>query len=195
MTAIVHKYGGIVDKFIGDAVFAIFNAPLDQPDHAECAVQCGLEMDRFSQAFRVEQRVENVDIGITRIGINTGIAIVGNFGSKARYDYTAQGDAVNTAARLEGLNKFLGTRICVSDSTRDLCSSTEFRPVASVVLKGKSAAEVTPYRTGVDAGVDPQQRHTDFVEVLVGESPKTTVRVAILRTNPRVYHERAVGRD
>jgi adenylate cyclase len=138
ITGIVHKHRGIVDKFIGNAVFAIFNAPVDQPHHADCAVKCGLEMDRFSESFRVERKAENVDLGNTRIGINTGMAVVENFGSKARYDYTAQGDAANTAARLEGLNKYLGTHICVSSTTQELCESMTFRPIASVVLKGKT---------------------------------------------------------
>src|SRR5262249_28759627 len=75
---------------------------------------------------------------ITRIGVNTGSAVVGNFGSSARFEYTAQGDAVNVAARLEALNRHLGTRNCVADSTRVLCKGLSFRPIASVILKGKT---------------------------------------------------------
>jgi class 3 adenylate cyclase/CHASE2 domain-containing sensor protein len=137
MTSIVLKHGGMVDKFIGDAVFAIFNAPIDLPDHAEKAVRCMLEMDDFTQAFRKEQAAP---LGITRIGVHTGLAVIGNFGSHARFTYTASGDAVNTAARLEGINKYLGTRLCVSGATRALCPGIAFRPVASVVVKGKTEA-------------------------------------------------------
>ncbi len=140
MTAIVLKHDGMVDKFIGDAVFAIFNAPVDLPDHASKAVRCMLEMDRFCESFRAEQQRAGVPLGMTRIGVHTGAAVIGNFGSKDRFTYTAQGDAVNTAARLEGINKYLGTRLCVSGATRELCPDLPFRPVASVVLKGKTEA-------------------------------------------------------
>jgi len=140
VTQIVLKHDGMVDKFIGDAVFVIFNAPVDQPDHAERAVRCALEIDRFAEAFRIEQNAKGVPFGLTRIGINTGSAVVGNFGSRARSSYTATGDAVNTAARLEGINKTLGTRLCVAQSTRELCTTIAFRPVGAVVVKGKSAA-------------------------------------------------------
>lgn len=140
VTRIVLKYDGMVDKFIGDAVFVIFNAPVDQADHAERAVRCALEIDRFAESFHVEQNAKGVPFGLTRIGINTGSAVIGNFGSRSRFSYTATGDAVNTAARLEGINKTLGTRICVSQSTRALCNGVAFRPVAAVMVKGKSEA-------------------------------------------------------
>ncbi len=138
MTEIVQKHGGMVDKFIGDAVVAIFNAPIDLPDHAVAAVRCALEMDRFASAFSAEQNGMGVPFGRTRIGIHTGTAMVGNFGSRTRHNYTASGDAVNTAARLEGLNKHFGTYISVSGATRELCGDIRFRPTACVVLKGKS---------------------------------------------------------
>jgi adenylate cyclase len=140
VTQIVLRHDGMVGKFIGDAVFVIFNAPLDQPDHAERAVRCALEIDRFCQSFCLEQNAKGVPFGLTRIGINTGPAVVGNFGSSSRFSYTATGDAVNTASRLEGINKVLGTRICVAQSTRALCHGIAFRPVAAVMVKGKAAA-------------------------------------------------------
>jgi class 3 adenylate cyclase len=141
MTGIVQKHGGMVDKFIGDAVVAIFNAPIDLPGHAAAAVRCALEMDAFSTGFTAEQTARGIPFGITRIGVHTGVAMVGNFGSRTRHNYTASGDAVNTAARLESLNKFLGTHISVSGSSREQCGeAVGLRPVASVVLKGKTAA-------------------------------------------------------
>ncbi len=139
ITAIVLKFDGMVDKFIGDAVFAIFNAPVDvprSPPTGRCAP--ALEIDRFCQDFSKAQNRAGVGFGITRIGVHTGSAVIGNFGSSARFTYTAQGDAVNTASRLEALNKHFGTRICVSAATRDLCTTMHFRPVASVTLKGKT---------------------------------------------------------
>ena len=82
MTSTVQKFDGTVDKFIGDSVFAIFNAPLDVEDHATKAVRCMLDMDRFTESFRKKMNEEGIPLGVTRIGVNTGIAAVGNFGSQ-----------------------------------------------------------------------------------------------------------------
>jgi adenylate cyclase len=138
MTDIVLKYDGTICKFEGDAVFVIFNAPTDQPDHAERAVRCALDMDRFAESFRIEHAGKGMPFGHTRIGIHTGPAVVGNFGSWARFDYTALGDSVNVGARLEGVNKQFGTRICISEGTAALTSGINFRPLGAVVVKGKT---------------------------------------------------------
>jgi len=135
---IVIDHDGMVDKFIGDAVFAIFNAPIDLADFPEKAAACALEIDKFGEQYRKEQQARGIKFGITRIGIHTGSAIIGNFGGRARFTYTAAGDAVNTAARLEALNKRLGTRICASGATRERCKNTQFRPVATAMVKGKT---------------------------------------------------------
>jgi len=140
---IIISHKGTIDKFIGDALFAVFNAPLTQPDHAERAVTCALALDKFCIDFANRQRENGIPFGNTRIGVNTGMAVVGNFGGSARFDYTAIGDAVNTAARLEGMNKYLGTRICIASSTVELCQNQQFRPGAEVVLKGKALAVAT----------------------------------------------------
>jgi len=140
MTSTVQKYDGTVDKFIGDAVFAIFNAPLDVKDHAAKAVHCMLDLDTFTEGFRKKMNEEGIPLGITRIGVNSGVAAVGNFGSHDRFSYTASGDAVNAASRLEGLNKHFGTRLCVGHAARVLCKGVTFRPIGIVVLKGKTEA-------------------------------------------------------
>jgi adenylate cyclase len=139
---VILRYDGTVDKFIGDAVFAIFNAPTDQPDHAERAVKCGLEIDAFAEGFREMQNARNVPFGATRVGIHTGTATIGNFGSLQRMEYTALGDAVNTASRLEGLNKYFGTRICASAATRAECPTLAFRALGIITLKGKLSSLV-----------------------------------------------------
>lgn len=153
MCSIAMSHGGTVDKIVGDAVHVMFNAPLDQPDHAERAVACALALDAFAEAFRQRQQAQGIPFGATRIGINTGRAVVGNFGGTRRFDYTAHGDAINTAARLESANKALGTRICVARSTCDQVSGVGFRPIGTLMLKGKSVGvEVfEPIRQSTDA--------------------------------------------
>ena len=140
MTSAVQKYQGTIDKFIGDAVFALWNAPLDVEDYATKAVRCALDMDLFTESFRLKMNAEGIPLSYTRIGVHAGAAAVGNFGSRDRFSYTASGDAVNAASRLEGLNKTFGTRLCVSDAAKVLCHGITFRPIGSVILKGKTEA-------------------------------------------------------
>jgi adenylate cyclase len=140
MCRAVMDHGGTIDKIVGDAVVGIFNAPLDQPDHAERAVNCALAMDRISKEFIAKMNARGMEFGATRIGINTGRAIVGNFGGSGRFDYTAHGDSINTAARMEGVNKHLGTVICISGTTVAQCPKHFFRPIGALILKGKTEA-------------------------------------------------------
>ena len=139
MTRIVLEEKGTLDKFIGDAVMALFNAPLDVPDHGvracTAAVRMLEELKRLNVGF-AERGMHTLDIGI---GINTGPAVVGNMGADIRFDYTAIGDAVNLASRLEGLNKYYGSHILVSEDTRQhvLDGQFVFREVDRVKVKGK----------------------------------------------------------
>ncbi len=134
---IVMRHGGTIDKIVGDAIHAMFGAPNNQPDHADRAIACALELDTFCRRFEKEKAEEGITFGITRIGVNTGNVVVGNFGGKSRFDYTAHGDAINTAARLESINKQLGTRLCISGYTIDAAGGFTGRPVGELVLKGK----------------------------------------------------------
>ncbi len=138
MIEIVFRNEGTLDRIVGDGLVVMFSAPIQQQDHPARAVRCALEMDRFSQTFVDEKIREGVDIGRTRIGVNTGTVIVGNVGGKALFDYRALGDAINTAARLETVNKQLGTRICVAGSTASRCPEFAGRPVGTLLLKGKT---------------------------------------------------------
>lgn len=138
MTQIVLEEKGTLDKYIGDAVMALYNAPLDVTDHAGHACRSALKMmDKLAELNRsfVERGIQTIDIGI---GINTGDAVVGNMGAAMRFDYTAIGDNVNLASRLEGLNKMYGTHIIVSQSTKLLAGSDlPFREIDLVAVKGK----------------------------------------------------------
>jgi adenylate cyclase len=138
LCSIAMESGGTVDKIVGDAVHVMFNAPLDQPDHAERGVRCALAIDAFAEAYSQSLQARGLAFGATRIGVNTGTAVVGNFGGGGRFDYTAHGDAINTAARLESANKTLGTRICVARATVEKVESIAFLPIGTLILKGKS---------------------------------------------------------
>ena len=140
MVEVVFRHRGTVDKFVGDMVMALFGAPLDDPQHADHAVAAALDMieelSRLNERWRAEGRIIELDIGI---GINTGPMIAGNIGSEQIMSYTVIGDAVNLGSRLESLNKQHGTRIIISDATRQaLIDRYVCRPLGEVVVKGKS---------------------------------------------------------
>lgn len=117
MTKIVLKHRGMLDKYIGDAIMAVYNAPVNVFEHAKEALLTALDMIKelkiLNEKF-IKMGFPEIDIGI---GINTGEAITGNMGTEMRFDYTAIGDTVNLASRLEGLNKFYGTKIIISETT------------------------------------------------------------------------------
>jgi len=138
MTSIIIKNQGLVDKFMGDAIMAFWGAPLDQPDHAEMACLSSLEMmDKLRELQKKwkKEGIPSFDIGI---GLNSGDAIVGNMGSSNRFDYTAMGDNVNIASRLEGLNKIYGTNIIISENTYKIIKDKfKTRKLDTVKVKGK----------------------------------------------------------
>jgi class 3 adenylate cyclase/CHASE2 domain-containing sensor protein len=181
MCSIVLKHGGTIDKIVGDAVVAFFGAPLPQEDQQMRAVSCAMEMDRFSDQFRNDAEAHRAKLGKTRIGIHSGEATIGNFGGDALFDYTAHGDAVNTAARLEGVNKYFGTRICVSEHTARGCPGIRFRPIGNVLLKGKSApvGVVEPISAG-DAADDLLDRYEQAYKLLSTDSAQASAAFAEL---------------
>jgi adenylate cyclase len=140
MTDIVFAHDGTVAKIVGDALHVLFGAPGEQLDHASRAVACALALDEYAETFRGRCRQNGIALGLTRIGVHAGPAIVGNFGGGRFFDYTAYGDTINVAARLEGANKQLGTRICVSATLAGRVDHFKGRPVGDLVLRGKSEA-------------------------------------------------------
>jgi adenylate cyclase len=136
VAAIIMKHGGMIDKLVGDAVHAFFNAPLDQNEHWRHAIECGIEIRSWTEAFR--ERPENgaAQMGKTRIGIETGDAVVGDVGIAAKLDYTAHGNAINIAARLEAANKDLGSTICIGAGAAERFGTNRLNPLGKVQLRG-----------------------------------------------------------
>ena len=137
MLEIIFKHDGTLDKIVGDAMIVMFSAPIQQHDHAQRGINCAIEIDRWADKFAAETNSNGVPMGITRIGVHSGLVIAGNFGGSRLFDYTAYGDTMNTAARLESVNKHLGTKICISAATVNRSRDFIGRPVGNLVLKGK----------------------------------------------------------
>ncbi len=142
MTLLVLEEGGTLDKYIGDAIMAVFNAPVDLPDHADRACRTALKMVQRLKSLNEEVFKPQYGLELAvGIGINTGYAVVGNMGSNVRFDYTAIGDMVNLASRLEGLNKLYKTNIIISEYTAGrLKEDFLLRKLDRVAVKGKRQA-------------------------------------------------------
>ena len=138
MTDIIHEEGGTVDKYEGDAIIAFWNAPLTQADHAARSVRAALKCQaRLAQMRPDFHKSIGRDLNM-RIGINTGQAVVGNMGSRSRFDYTMIGDAVNLAARLEGINKQFGTYTLISQTTKEqMADAFPVREISRVAVVGR----------------------------------------------------------
>ncbi len=132
----VQKHGGMVDKYIGDAMMAIFNAPIDQDFHENKAIDCAVDIQRNMESLNVELTDRGIPPVAIGIGINTGYAVVGNMGSESRFDYTAIGDAVNIGARLESGTKEAGVDVLIGYNTA-IKSDYELRLLEPLHVKGK----------------------------------------------------------
>src|SRR3989344_1660283 len=142
MTEVIMGQRGLVDKYIGDAIMAFWCAPINNPNHAEDACRSAIGMirglDKLNEYWSSENKKQELKIGV---GINTGDAVVGNFGSKDRFNYTVIGDEANLASRLEGLNKVYGTEILITESTKkeiESCSDIKTRELDLITVKGRS---------------------------------------------------------
>jgi adenylate cyclase len=147
--------GGTVDKYIGDAVMAFWGAPQEDPGHAAAACRAALRCQARLAGLRARWAAEGKPPFRARVGLNTGPVVVGNIGSEARFNYTVIGDSVNVASRLEGLNKFFGTAVLVSEATyRAAGGAAAARPLGRVAVKGKSAPVLVYELLGMKGEVD-----------------------------------------
>ncbi|MGF1455060.1 MAG: CHASE2 domain-containing protein [Alphaproteobacteria bacterium] len=170
--SIILAHGGTIDKFLGDGSMSLFGAPEAYGDDPDRALRCALALFDFGETFRARWAEEGFFFGRTRVGLDTGPAFVGNFGGRERFDYTAIGDVVNTAARLEGANKVLGTRILVSKASAEAAPSVTCRPAATVVLTGKQQdLEVLEPVSEADAGSSYNRAFATAYALLVAEDP------------------------
>jgi adenylate cyclase len=179
MTDIVFAQDGTVAKIVGDALHVLFGAPGEQPDHATRAVACALALDEFAQSFRDHCQQKGIALGVTRIGVHTGPAIVGNFGGSRFFDYTAYGDTINVAARLEAANKQLGTRICVSATLAAKVKDFWCRPVGDLMLSGRTEALRAFEPLSVEQYEDPSTRsYLEAFSKLEASDPNRGIRGA-----------------
>ena len=156
MSEAIREQQGTVDKYIGDAIMAFWGAPRPLEEHALFACRAALAMRDRLHAMQLEWARQGRPTIAARIGINTGVALVGNIGSPNRINYTAMGDAVNLASRLEGLNKAYGTGICIGETTAALVrDQMVLRPLDFVAVKGRAHAVLVHELVGEQGKVDP----------------------------------------
>ena len=138
LSQVVLDHGGVIDKFVGDAVVAFWGAPIARPDDGERAARAGYAIWQAGEAFRKSVDPNLPPIGKTRVGLHWGEAVIGNFGGKSRIQYTALGDSMNTAARLEAANKALYSSVMASRELAERSGLDWWRPMGRVVLRGRS---------------------------------------------------------
>lgn len=138
LSDIVLDHGGTIDKFVGDAIVAFWGAPISRPDDGERAAAAAVAMYQAGEAFRVDMAEGVPPLGMTRVGLHVGDAIVGNFGGEGRIQYTALGDSMNTASRLESANKSLKTGVLISAEAAAHAGRDDLVPMGRVTLRGRA---------------------------------------------------------
>jgi adenylate cyclase len=139
MNPIVERHNGVIVQYLGDSIYAMWNAPVADPTHVDDACRCALELKAAIDAFNAANRQAGRPELVTRFGVHTGEAVVGSVGAQARRQYTGMGDTVNVASRLEGMNKEYGTTILVSGTVRERCTAPfAFRGLGVAKAKGRS---------------------------------------------------------
>ncbi|MGP1353759.1 MAG: CHASE2 domain-containing protein [Parasphingopyxis sp.] len=161
LSAVVIDHGGTIDKYVGDALVAIWGAPIARDDDGLRAYRAAIALQQAGEAFRTDPQWAEYKVGRTRVGMHYGEAIVGNFGGKDRIQYTALGDTMNVAARLEAANKELGTKILVSDAAIDQLPGSQCRTMGSIFLRGRSTPVIV-----FEPVPDMDPEHFDRLEAL-----------------------------
>jgi adenylate cyclase len=197
MTDIVFAHGGTVAKVMGDGMLLLFGAPDDQPDHAARAVACALALDAFSEALRAARAADGIALGATRIGVHSGPALVGDFGGGRHFDYTAYGETINLAARLEGANKALGTRLLASAATAGRIGGFLGRPAGDLLLRGVRQAlpafePLTPDRINAPA-IKAYAEAFLRLGVADAEAAQTMARLAAAGDPLAAFHARRIA--
>ncbi len=170
MTAVLHRHGATIDKYIGDAIMAFWGAPVWQADHAQQAVSGALALQRAMKGVRdtFQQRGwPDIEVGV---GVNSGMVNVGNMGSRYRIAYTVVGDPVNLAARLEALTRLYGVGVLISESTKNACANVRCREVDHVRVKGKGRPTrvFEPLVDGATQTDEFLRRHHEALEAYYG---------------------------
>jgi adenylate cyclase len=163
LSEVVLRHGGTIDKFVGDAVVAFWGAPISRPDDGERAARAAWAMYEAGEAFRKSVPSNVPPVGRTRVGLHWGEAVVGNFGGEGRIQYTALGDSMNTAARLEAANKGLDTRVLASKAAVERSGLDWWRPMGRVTLRGR-ATPVKVYEPVPDATAEERARLAELLE-------------------------------
>jgi adenylate cyclase len=193
LTDVVVENGGLVNDFIGDGLVVLFGAPMHQEDHADRAVAAAVAMDEAGQRFSAKLAARGIEWGHTRIGVHTGMALVGNIGTHGKLKYGALGDTLNTASRVEGLNKYIGSHIAVTGDTARQCRRQTFRPVGDVIVKGRKNA--IPILAPVSPADPPalQARYAEAYAALSQKKPEAAELFAALHCDfpadaPTAFH-------
>ncbi|MBR2175240.1 adenylate/guanylate cyclase domain-containing protein [Sphingopyxis sp.] len=178
LSDIVLEHGGTIDKFVGDAVVAFWGAPLSRPDDGPRAAAAALAMYQAGEKYRVDLAAEDVPpIGMTRVGLHVGDAIVGNFGGEGRIQYTALGDSMNTASRLEAANKGLKTGVLISAEAGARSGRDDLVPMGRVTLRGR-AQPVDVFTPRPDLAPDQRARIAALVAAHTAGDKKSYVTCA-----------------
>jgi adenylate cyclase len=184
LSEVVLAHGGTIDKFVGDAVVAFWGAPISRPDDGRRSVEAAIGMQRAGEEFRANVPEGVPPIGRTRVGLHFGSVIVGNFGGEGRIQYTALGDAMNTAARLESANKQTKTGVLFSEDVVTRCGLDIFRPMGRVVLRGRASA-IAIYEPVPDWSDEARRHYAAIAEAAMdGDQTAIAQMVEMAHDNP-----------
>lgn len=184
MCSVILKYGGTIDKFVGDATVSFWGAPISRPDDGERAANAAYELWQVGESFRKNIPEGLPSVGKTRVGLHFGEAVVGNFGGEGRIQYTALGDSMNTASRLENANKQTKTGMIASREAVERSMLDWWRPLGSVTLRGR-ALPVEIYEPCPEAAPGDNQKLAGILRMLESDREGAIARlVAFVQSRP-----------